>query len=241
MTSETTMTFWDHFAEMRERIIKMAIGVALGAVIAFIFRDWLLDVLIEPLCEALPPGEECQLYFTRATGAFSVSMRLALFGGMVLASPVVIYQIWRFVSPALSRQEKRYAIPITTIMTALFLSGVGLGYWSMERGLGFLLGFGGENLAELLNADDYLSFTLRFIMVFGFAFLFPVFLFAAAAAGVVTSRRLRDGRRWAVTSIVVVGAVVTPSGDPLTLLLLSTPLYLLYEVTILAIRFLLRK
>ena len=110
-----------------------------------------------------------------------------------------------------------------------------------RRGLEFLLGFGGDNLQELLNADDYLSFTIRFIAVFGVAFLFPVFLFAAAAAGVVDSARLRSGRRWAVTLIVVIGAVVTPSGDPLTLMLLSTPLYILYEFTILAIRFVLRR
>lgn len=241
MTDEITMTFWDHFAELRQRIIKGVIAIVVGAVVAFLFREQLLDILIQPFCETLPPGEECELFFTRATGAFTVFMRLSLFGGFILASPVLIYQVWRFVSPALSKQEKRYAIPITSLMTFLFLSGVSLGYWSLRRGLEFLLGFGGENLQELLNADDYLSFTLRFIAVFGVAFLFPVFLFAAAAAGVVDSARLRTGRRWAITLIVVIGAVVTPSGDPLTLMLLSTPLYILYEITILAIRFILKK
>lgn len=235
------MTFWDHFAELRQRIIKMSIAIVVGAVVAFIFREWLLEFLIKPFCDSLPPEETCELYFTRATGAFTVFMRLSLFGGFVLASPVVIFQMWRFISPALTTQEKRYAIPITSVMTTLFLSGVALGYWSLKRGLEFLLGFGGESLRELLNADDYLSFTLRFIMVFGVAFLFPVFLFAAAAVGVVGSQRLRQGRRWAITLIVVIGAVVTPSGDPLTLMLLSTPLYILYELTILAIRFVLRK
>jgi sec-independent protein translocase protein TatC len=241
VTGETTMTFWDHFAELRQRIIKVSIAVVTGAVVAFIFREQLLDLLIQPFCETLPPDEACELFFSRATGAFTVFMRLSLFGGFVLASPVVIFQLWRFISPALSSQEKRYAIPITSIMTLLFLSGVALGYWSLRRGLEFLLGFGGDNLQELLNADDYLSFTLRFIAVFGVAFLFPVFLFAAAAVGVVGSAKLREGRRWAVTLIVVIGAVVTPSGDPLTLMLLSTPLYILYELTILAIRFVLRK
>ena len=235
------MTFWDHFAELRQRIIKSVIALVVGAIVAFIFREWLLDVLIRPFCETLPPDEPCELFFTRATGAFTVFMRLSFFGGFVLASPIIIFQIWRFVSPALTTQERRYAIPITALMTTLFLSGVALGYWSLRRGLEFLLGFGGDNLQELLNADDYLSFTIRFIVVFGVAFLFPVFLFAAAAVGIVDSARLRAGRRWAITSIVVIGAVVTPSGDPLTLMLLSTPLYVLYELTILAIRFVLRK
>lgn len=241
MTEPATMTFWDHFAELRQRIIKVTIAVVVVAVVAFFFRNQLTDVLIRPYCHVVPPDGPCTLVFLNPTGGFSVVMRIALWGGLIGASPIIIYQIWRFVSPALSSQEKRYAIPITSIMTVLFLSGAALGYWSLERGLDFLLGFGGENIEEFLTADTYLTFAFRFVLVFGFAFLFPVFLFAAAAAGIVGSRRLRDNRRWAVTAIVVIGAVATPSGDPLTLTLLSAPLYLLYELTILAIRFILKK
>ena len=241
MTEQIAMTFWDHFAELRGRIIKMSIAVVVGTVVAFIFRDQLFDVLLAPYCTTVAPGDPCELVFLNPTGGFSVVMRVALFGGLLAASPVVIYQLWRFVSPALSPQEKKYAVPISTVMTALFVSGVGLGYWSLRRGLEFLLGFGGENVTDLLTADTYLTFALRFIFVFGIAFLFPVFLFAAAAVGVIGSQRLRESRRWAITLIVVIGAVITPSGDPLTLSLLSAPLYILYELTILAIRFILRK
>jgi sec-independent protein translocase protein TatC len=153
----------------------------------------------------------------------------------------VIYQLWAFIAPALSRREKKWVIPIIGMLTLLFLGGLAFGYWSLERGLGFLLDFGGEDLEATIGGNYYLSFALRFLLVFGLAFEFPVFLFSAAAAGLVGWKRLAQGRRWAVLIIVVIGAVVTPSGDPLTLLLLSVPLYLLYEITIWVIRFVLRR
>lgn len=234
-----SMSIGSHLVELRERIVKISIAVVLMSVVAFIFHRDLLDLLTVPYERAVPDNDG--LAFFRPTEAFAVSMRLSLFGGLVLASPVIIYQIWRFVSPALTKQERRYVIPLSLVLALLFVGGISLGYWSLERGLGFLFDFGGESLSPVIQAESYLSFAMRFIFVFGFAFEFPVFMFAAAAAGIVSSAGLRANRRWAVTAIVVIGAVVTPSGDPLTLLLLSTPLYILYEITILAIRFILKK
>jgi sec-independent protein translocase protein TatC len=123
----------------------------------------------------------------------------------------------------------------------LFASGVVLGYWALSRGLEFLLNFGGESLEPIIGADNYLAFAMRFILAFGIAFEFPVFLFAAAATGVIGSAKLRQSRRWAVLLILLAAALITPSGDPLTLMLLSVPLYLMFEITILAIRFILKK
>ena len=111
----------------------------------------------------------------------------------------------------------------------------------MERAYDWLIGFGGDRLEPVIGVNQYLSFTFRYLLVFGIAFLFPVFVFAAGASGVVSSRQLKAGRRWAVLIIVVVGAVLTPTGDPGTLMLLSIPLYFLYEVTIWLVRFLLKK
>lgn len=234
----TTMSIGGHLVELRDRLIRASIAILLGSIIGFIFHKTILSWLIIPYEKA---AEDAALNFFRPTEAFAVAMRLSLFGGLILASPVIIYQIWRFVSPALTKQERRYVVPLSMALAVLFGSGVALGYWSLERGLGFLFEFGGESLQPLIQAESYLSFAMRFIFVFGAAFEFPVFMFAAAAAGIVSSRALRDNRRWAITAIVVIGAIVTPSGDPLTLLLLSTPLYLLYELTILAIRFILKK
>ena len=228
----------NHLQEFRSRLVKSVIAVALGTAIAFVFNEEILNLLAKPYQVAVPDG---QLAFFRPTEAFATVMRLSLFGGVILASPVILYQSWRFVAPALSPKEKRWAYPITAVFAVLFLSGVVVGYVALERGLGFLLEFGGDALTPIIGADFYLKFATRFILAFGLAFEFPVFLFATAAVGAVSSRVLRSNRRWALLIILIAAAIITPSGDPMTLMLLSVPLYILYELTILAIRFVLRK
>jgi sec-independent protein translocase protein TatC len=231
------MPLMNHLQEFRSRLVKSVIAVALGTAIAFVFNEEILNLLAKPYQVAVPDG---QLAFFRPTEAFATVMRLSLFGGVILASPVILYQSWRFVAPALSPKEKRWAYPITAVFAVLFLSGVVVGYVALERGLGFLLEFGGDALTPIIGADFYLKFATRFILAFGLAFEFPVFLFATAAVGAVSSRVLRSNRRWALLIILIAAAIITPSGDPMTLMLLSVPLYILYELTILAIRFVLR-
>lgn len=237
MTGQT-MGFMEHLGELRGRLIKSTIAVGVGTVVAFVYFDELLALLSRPYEIAEPGGA---LAFFRPTEAFSLSMSVALFGGIILASPVILYQLWRFVAPALTPREKRWAFPVTTVFVLLFLAGVLVGYWALSRGLGFLLSFGGDALEPVIGAENYLAFSMRFILAFGIAFEFPVFLFAAAAFGAVSSRQLRKSRRWVVVIILVLAAFITPSGDPLTLLMLALPLYVLFEVTILAIRFILKR
>ena len=227
-----------HLEEFRSRLIKAALAVAVGTAIAFYFNEEILDLLAEPFQIADPDGT---LAFFRPTEAFSTVMRLSIFGGVVLASPVILYQMWRFAAPALSPREKRWAYPITAVFVLLFIMGIFVGYTALERGLGFLLDFGGDTLEPVIGADFYLKFATRFILAFGIAFDFPVFLFAAAAVGAITSRKLRDNRRWALLIILLSAAIITPSGDPMTLALLAVPLYILFELSILAIRLFLRK
>lgn len=227
-----------HLDELRTRIIKAAVAVVLGAIVAFVFRGWIFDVLVGPYERVVT---DHQLAFFRPTEAFTIFMRLSLFGGFVLASPVVIWQIWAFIAPALTKRERRVVVPIVATLVILFLGGLAFGYWSLDRGLDFLLGFGGDSLEPVIGGNDYLSFAIRFLLVFGLSFEFPVFVYAAAAVGIVGWRKLASGRRWAVLAIVTIGAVLTPSGDPLTLLLLSVPLYILYEATIWLVRFTLHR
>lgn len=238
MTSRREQPILEHLAELRGRLFKSAAAVVVGAIVAFIFRDWIFEVLTQPYRATTGNTD---LAFFRPTEAFSLFMRLSMFGGFVLASPVVIYQVWAFIAPALTKREKRVALPVVGILALLFLSGIGFGYWSLQRGLGFLIDFGGDSLEPVIGGNFYLTFAIRFLLVFGLAFEFPVFLYAAAAVGVVGWRQLAAGRRWAVLAIVTIGAVVTPSGDPLTLLLLSLPLYVFYESTIWIVRFTLRR
>lgn len=226
-----------HLEELRWRLVKAAIAVLVGAIIAFFFADWLRDILEVPFHDA-DPGADFQT-FTPAE-QWGVLMRITFFGGLILASPVVLYQIWAFIHPALTEKERRWAIPIIGVMVVLFVGGVVFGYSLMPRALDFLLNIF-EDVRNDLRLSDYYSFTLRFIFAIGVAFLYPIFLFAAAAAGLVRSEQLARARRWAVLIVVVAAAMITPTGDPLTLAVFSVPLYLMYEITYWLVRLLLHK
>jgi sec-independent protein translocase protein TatC len=167
-------------------------------------------------------------------------MRIGLFGGLILAMPVVLYQLWAFITPALTGTERKWAFPVVGALAVLFVGGVLFGYFMLPRGLSFLLGIF-PNVENNLLIGEYYSFVLRFLLAFGLAFLYPVFLFAAAAAGVVSSEQLGRGRRWAVLIVVIGGALITPTGDILTLVALSVPLYLMYEITYWLVRLILKK
>ena len=238
MTEEQRQPILEHLNELRWRLVKSAIALTVGAVIAFFFRDRLFELLESPYRLAIDNTDALAQF--QVTEGFSVAMRLALFGGTLLASPVLLYQIWAFVNPALTSRERKWTVPIAITLAVLFSGGVVFGYFILPRGLELLLGIQ-SGLEPIIGVSSYISLALRFLLVFGLAFEFPVFLFAAAAAGLLSSQQLKQGRRWAVLIIVVVGAVVTPTGDPLTLLALSIPLYLLYEVTILLVKLILRK
>jgi sec-independent protein translocase protein TatC len=236
--TDGAMTFMDHLVELRRRLVISVAAIAVGTVVAGIFYQPLLDLLAEPYLEAVD-GEG--LAFFQPAEAFTLVLRIALFGGLVIASPVVIGQLWGFVSPALTPRERRIAVPLSVVLAVLFTVGVVVGYLALPMTLRLLLGIGSDILDPVIGAEFYLRFAMRFLLAFGLAFLFPVFLFAAGVAGAVTSRNLRSWRRWAITVILVGSALLTPGGDPLTLVLLAGPLYLLYEATILAIRFGLKK
>ncbi len=238
MTEEQRQPILEHLEELRWRLVKSAIALVIGAVVAFLFRDWLFKLLEKPYRVAIDDSDALAQF--QVTEGFSVAMRLALFGGTLLASPVLLYQLWAFINPALTPRERKWTIPIVSALAVLFAGGVVFGYIILPRGLDFLLRIQ-SGLEPIIGVGSYISLTLRFLLVFGLAFEFPVFLFAASAAGLVSSRQLEQGRRWAVLVIVVIGAVVTPTGDPLTLMALSIPLYLLYEITIWLVKLILRK
>ncbi|MDE0643905.1 MAG: twin-arginine translocase subunit TatC [bacterium] len=225
-----------HLDELRSRLIKTFIAVGVGTVIAFFFRNQMLALLQDSYSNTAGRS----LVVTGPTDQFSIAMRMSIFGGSVLASPVIAYQAWSFINPGLTKRERKWAIPVVAALVTLFSVGVAFAYWSLPRAVDFLVSIFSD-LENLWTVELYTRFVIRFLLLFGISFQFPVFIFGAAAAGVVTSARLAAGRRWAVVIIVVVGAVVSPTGDPVTLILLSTPLYLLYEGTIWLIRLTLRK
>lgn len=239
MTDESRQSILSHLNELRWRLVKSAAAVLIGSVIALIFGNFIKDILQLPYDRAFP-GEENTLQVLAPTEEFSVLMKIAFFGGLVLASPAVIYQVWMFINPALTHREKKWAIPIVISCTVLFCAGVAVGYQTMGRGLAFLLGIF-DDVANNLRLTDYFSFSIRFLLAFGISFLYPVFLFTAAAANIVTSKQLARGRRWAVLLVVTGAAIITPTGDVLTLAMLSVPLYAFYEITYWLVRLVLRK
>lgn len=233
---ERTATILEHLVELRNRLFRASIALLVGVGIGLAFYQQLFDLVARPYLEVFPDGS---LQAIRAAEPFSVAMRVAGFAGFVLASPVIFYQLWAFVAPGLTKRERRWTLPIVAALVVLFTTGVVFSYSILPRALEVLGGFLDVEYQPAIG--EYVSFALRFLLVFGLTFEFPVFLFAGAAAGFVSSQRLRSGRRWAVLIIVIVAAAATPTGDAFTLFVLAGPLYALYEVTILLIRLILRK
>jgi len=235
--SDAPQSILSHLEELRWRILKCGIAVMVGVIVAFIFATPLREILEKPFYEAAP-GNSFQAL--RAGEEWGVLMRVSFFGGVILASPVILYQIWAFINPALTARERKWAVPIVSSLVVLFIGGVAFGYFVLPRGLHFLLNIF-PNVENDLLIGEYYSFVLRFLMAFGAAFLYPVFLFAAAAAGVVSSQQLASGRRWAILAVVTAAALITPTGDVVNLMILAVPMYIMYEMVYWLVRLVLKK
>ncbi len=238
------MTLIEHLSELRNRLIKSVLAVALSAIACWIFYPWILEFLLEPYCRTFPvqdridsrlfgPNGGCNLFVTDPLEPFSVRLTVAGYGGLALAMPVVLWQGWRFVAPGLYRHEKRYAVPFVAAGVLLFFLGAGLAYWSLPRALDFLVSIGGPDLVSLFSPQRYLSFVVKMMVAFGLAFQFPIVLIGLQAMGIIENRTLRKIRSYAIVGIVALVAVITPSGDPFTLMALSIPMYAFYEISIL--------
>lgn len=237
MTRDRPQTILDHLEELRWRILKMGIAVVVGAAVAVIFVTPLRELLEGPFHQAAP---DSTLQAIAVVEQWSILVRIALFGGVVIASPVLLFQLWAFINPALTDRERKWAIPTVAALVLLFLGGVTFGYWVLPIALEVLLGIL-PDVDNNLRVGEYYSFVLRFLFAFGVAFLYPVFLFVAAAAGAVSSEQLARGRRWAVLIMVIAAALITPTGDPLNLFILAVPLYLMYEAVYWLVRLVLKK
>jgi sec-independent protein translocase protein TatC len=229
------MSLVEHLAELRRRLIISVIAVVAGAILAFAFYEQILDLLIGPYQDATG---STKLQALDPLEGFATRLKIATYGGIFIASPVVLWQFWRFVTPGLHKREKRFAIPFVAASIMLFLLGVVVALVTFEPALRFLSGVGGDNLVNVYTPSKYLSFIMLMIIAFGLAFEFPILLVFLEIAGIVSSRKLRDWRRWAVVIIVTAAAVITPSQDPISLFAMAVPMYLFYEGAILVGRWL---
>jgi sec-independent protein translocase protein TatC len=228
---EGRMTLIEHLTELRNRLIKSVVAVGLGMVVVFFLYDAVFDFLIDPYCDISPDGE-CQLLQTDPLEGFSVRLKIAGYGGIALAMPVLLWQIWRFVTPGLYPHEKRYAVPFVVSALTLFVLGASLAYYTLPKALDFLADIGGDNLDQFYSPSKYFTLITYMMLAFGVGFEFPILLVFLQLAGIVDADTLKRGRRFAIVGIVVLVAVITPSGDPYSLLILSVPMYLFYEISI---------
>ena len=228
------MTVVEHLTELRNRLIIALLAVAAGAAVAFVLYNRILDLLLAPYCDLprRPPGP-CTLFIQDPLEGFATRLRVATWTGLFLASPVVLFQLWRFVTPGLNPNEKRYAVPFVVASVTLFSLGGVLAMLTLPRALDFLVSVGGPNLETIFSPSKYLRLVILMMAAFGVAFEFPVLLVFVELAGVLSSRRLASWRREAVVVIFVVAAVITPSQDPYSLLFMAVPMYLFYEGSIL--------
>jgi sec-independent protein translocase protein TatC len=231
---DARMSLMEHLTELRDRIIKIVLAVAVGMVIAFLFYEPISDFLLHPYQEINASqsitGE--RLLATDPLEGFGVRMKLAAYGGIFLAMPVILWQLWRFITPGLYAHEKRYAIPFMVSALTLFLLGAGIAYYTLPQALNFLQDIGGENIVTGYSPSKYFQLITYMMLAFGIGFEFPIVLVFAQMIGVLTPRTLRNVRRYAIVGICVLVAVITPSGDPFSMLALSLPMILFYEISI---------
>jgi sec-independent protein translocase protein TatC len=225
------MTVVEHLTELRRRIVISIIAVSIGAVVCFIFSESIISFFVTYYRDATH-GQKNALIFLGPLDAFLTRIKIATYGGIVLALPVWLFELWRFITPGLNPKEKRYAIPFIFSSILLFALGGYIALLTLPKALEFLLDIGGSQLRPELTADKYLGLVSLMIVAFGVAFEFPVVLVFLLLARVLTTQQLRRWRRPAILIIVVFAAVITPSQDPYSLFAMAVPMYIFYELSI---------
>lgn len=231
------MPLTEHLRELRSRLFKSGIAIAAGMVVGWVYYPQLFAWLSAPfekvVNEARAQGQEVTLALTGVADPFVLQVQVAAVAGVVLSAPIWLYQLWRFVTPGLHRNERRWALGFAAVATPLFAGGVLIAYTVLPYGLEILFGFTPQGVANIVSVDRYLSFFLRTMLVFGIGFLAPLMLVLLNFAGVLSAKRLISWWRWIVFIVFLFAAVATPTGDPINLMLLAGPMLILVGIAIL--------
>ena len=222
------MPLSEHLRELRSRLFKSLLAIGVGMVLAWVFYDPIFGAIRAPfdavIEEAAAAGRDVTLAFTGVADPFVMQLKIAGVAGLVLSSPFWLYQLWRFVTPGLHANERRWSLAFVAVATPLFVAGMWLAYAVLPKGLDILLGFTPENIENIVSVDRYLSFFLRMLLVFGFGFLIPLVMVALNLVGLLPAAKLAAWWRWIVLGTVLFAAIATPTGDPFNLALLALPL-----------------
>jgi sec-independent protein translocase protein TatC len=230
---EDQLTLVEHLDELRRRLFISVLALVAGMILAGVFNDQVFSLLVRPL----PPSLKEITTFS-PTEPFLVSLQVWLYSGIILASPLIIYEFWAYVGPAFTPGEKKHILPVAFICAVLFLGGVAFGYFLvLPRGLQVLLGWNSEFFNVQNRAKDYLSFVAWFLVAFGAVFEMPVIIVAAVRMGVVDRKFLRKNRKYAILINAAIAAIATPSQDAFSMLFMFVPLLFMYEIAIFISRF----
>ena len=224
--------FTEHLGELRDRLVRAFIAVGVGFVAAYFFKEQLFDILTAPLITAMAKSGNATLIFTGLPEAFFTYLKVALLAGIILATPVLFYEFWMFVSPGLYRKEKKYILPIIILSLIFFISGASFGYFIVfPYGFQFFLGFTTETIQAMPSMKEYLSFASKMLLAFGFVFELPLVLTFLSRMGLVTPVFLKQNRKYALLLFFVGAAIITPP-DVVTQIMMAMPLIVLYEIGI---------
>ena len=229
---EDKMPLTSHLEELRKRLVRILIAVGVAFLGCFAFKEEIFRIVALPLISVLPPGSH--MVYTGLPEAFFTYIKVSLYAGIFVASPVVLYQVWKFISPGLFPKEKKFVAPFVITSTLLFVGGVCFGYFLVLPGAyKFFLEFTTDFLKPMLSMREYLTLTLKLLLAFGIIFEIPVFLFFMTKIGLVTPRKLARMRRYAIVVCFIVAAIITPTPDAFTQCMMAIPMIVLYEVGIL--------
>ncbi|PTW90333.1 sec-independent protein translocase protein TatC [Microbacteriaceae bacterium MWH-Ta3] len=226
---EGRMSLGEHLVEFRKRLFSAALAIAAGAIGGFLLSDLVWAAIAEPiLAIGERSGRLAEINYTSITEAFDTKIAISLTVGIIITSPVWLYQIWAFIVPALVRKEKVYAVSFFAAAVPLFLAGCAAGWWVFPHVVELMVSFAPAESTTLLTAKYYLDFTIKFILAIGVGFVLPVFLVLLNFVGVLSARAILKGWRWAILSITVFTAMATPAADVLSMFVLAVPMVALY-------------
>jgi sec-independent protein translocase protein TatC len=228
---ETVMTLVDHLTELRSRIVRSIAAIVVGTVVGFVAADRIKEILTAPL-----PASAVPLQFLSPGDGFSIQVRIAVVVGVILAMPVLLYQLWAFISPGLTPTERRALRPWIPLALFFFVLGVTIAYAILPYAIGFLLAFSGGVIVARLAATPYFDFVTTMFLAFGLLMEFPIVLYALARVGILSSARLTASRRYIFLGILVFSTIATPGGDLVSPTILATTMFILFEITLRAIR-----
>ena len=228
---ERRMSLGEHLVEFRRRLFLSAIAIAVATIAGWFVADLVWSELAAPLMEvASQSGRIAQINYTGISEAFDTKLSIAMTLGIVASSPVWLWQVWAFVTPALVRRERRVAIGFLLSAIPIFLAGCVAGWWIFPNVVELMTSFAPEGSTTLLTAKYYLDFSIKFVLAIGIGFVFPVFLVLLNFTGILSAAAIRKGWRWAVVGIITFTAIATPGADVVSMFLLAIPMLALYFV-----------